>query len=228
MNEIDRYVRRLDRALVGPGRRKADLMREVRDGLEDATEAHRGRADLAIAEFGDVRDLAPAYQAELAASATRSVGLRVAAAFGVGAFAANLTWQGGSWAHTPPPGGFQVLSDLINWSGNTLALVGALTVAVLWRWGQLPMSAMRLLNRGLAVLLLGTWTVGAAMFVWSAVLWPAARTWPPMIAGVVAMTAAAVWIAAAVRDSLRATDGLRATPAEISPAGRPGTARPSS
>lgn len=211
MNEIDRYVRRLDGALTGPRRLRADLMREVRHGLEDAAEGYDGRTDRAVAEFGAVADLAPVYQAELAASATRSVALRIAAAFGVGAFASNLMWSGGSWSGSLPPAGFQVLSDVVDWSGNGLAVLGALVVAGLWRRPrQFPMDVMRRLNRVLAALLAATWAVGTALFVWSVVLWPDARTWPPMLVGLVAITVASLWIAAAARDGLRAT---RARPA---------------
>lgn len=35
----DAYIAGLGRALSGPGRKKADLLAETRDGLEDATEA---------------------------------------------------------------------------------------------------------------------------------------------------------------------------------------------
>jgi hypothetical protein len=224
---IERHVRRLDRALVGPRRLKTDMLREVRHGLLDAAEAYEadGVADperRAIAEFGAVADVASAYQAELATSATRSVALRITAAYGVGAFAANLMWAGAPWTGEPPPGGFQVLAQIINVVGNGLAVCGAITLAALWlrsRAGRpVPMTAMRLVNRGLATLLVVAWAVGVAMFTWSAVLWQEALSWPPMIAGVVATSAATVWIAHAARPGLAATSATRAG----APAGQPG------
>ncbi len=214
MRAIESHVRRLDRALTGPGRLKADMLREARHGLVDAAEAYEAEGDAdperrAIAEFGAVPEVAPAYQAELATSATRSVALRVTAAYGVGAFAANLMWTGAPWAGQPPPGAFQVLAEIINVVGNGLAVFGAVTLAALWlrsRSGRTtPMTAMRLVNRGLAVLLVVAWAVGVAMFTWSAVLWHAALSWPPMIAGTVLMSAATLWIARAVRPGLAAT-----------------------
>lgn len=69
---VDAYVRALARALRGPGRARAGLLREVRDGLDDATgglvadgrpagEARR----LAVEEFGPVDQIAPELQREL-------------------------------------------------------------------------------------------------------------------------------------------------------------------
>ena len=137
MRAIESHVRGLDRALTGPGRLKADMLREVRHGLVDAAEAYEAEGDAdperrAIAEFGAVPEVAPAYQAELATSATRSVALRVTAAYGVGAFAANLMWTGAPWAGQPPPGAFQVLAEIIDVVGNGLAVFGAVTLAALW------------------------------------------------------------------------------------------------
>ena len=226
MGAIEGHVRRLDRALTGPRRLKADMLREVRHGLLDAAEAYEadGVADperRAIAEFGAVPEVAPAYQSELATSATRSMAIRITAAYGVGAFAANLMWTGAPWAGAPPPGAFQVLAQVINVVGNGLAVCGAVILAALWlrsRVGRtVPMTAMRLVNLGLAALLLVAWAVGVAMFTWSAILWQAALSWPPMIAGTVAMSAATVWIAHAVRPGLAATAAAVAVAAKPQP-----------
>ena len=46
---------------------------------------------------------------------------------------------------------------------------------------------------------------GIALYGWSAELWTAALTWPPMIAGGVAMTLAGTWIGRAAATTLRAT-----------------------
>ena len=227
MRAIEGHVRRLDRALTGPRRLKADMLREVRHGLLDAAEAYQaaGVAEperRAIAEFGAVPDVAPAYQAELATSATRSVAIRITAAYGVGAFAANLMWTGAPWSGEPPPAAFQVLAQVINLVGNGLAVCGAVVLAALWLWSRagrtVPMMAMRLVNHGLAALLLVAWAVGVAMFTWSAVLWQAALSWPPMIAGVAVTSAATVWIAHAVRPGLAAT---AATAPATAAAGKP-------
>jgi hypothetical protein len=72
MSVIDNYLSDLDARLLGPGRRKADLLAEARDGLTDAADAYSsaGLTDTeaerrAVAEFGDVTVVAREYQAEL-------------------------------------------------------------------------------------------------------------------------------------------------------------------
>ncbi|WP_064742907.1 permease prefix domain 1-containing protein [Pseudonocardia spinosispora] len=79
---IDTVLAELGRALRGPKRARGDLLAEVRDGLLDA--AHRyqdtglDRDDArrrAAEDFGDVRELVPAYRAELIAGQGRRTAL---------------------------------------------------------------------------------------------------------------------------------------------------------
>ena len=72
-NEIDVRLASLDSALTGPRRVKADLLAEVRDGLDDAAQIYRREgwsaheaAFRAVAEFGDLATVLPAFQVELA------------------------------------------------------------------------------------------------------------------------------------------------------------------
>jgi hypothetical protein len=60
---------------------------------------------------------------------------------------------------------------------------------------------------------------GTALYGWSAGMWETALTWPPLIGGGVAMTAAAVWIGRAAAAGLGAVRPT--TP-------RPGSGRQSS
>lgn len=69
---IDTYLTKLNAALKGPNRAKADLLAEARDSLEDAAEAyeHQGlprhaAEQAAIADFGELPEIVPGYQAEL-------------------------------------------------------------------------------------------------------------------------------------------------------------------
>jgi hypothetical protein len=70
--EIEAYVAELDRNLRGPYRAKRDMLIEAHDSLVDATASHQ-KAGLdpldaerrAVAEFGDIAEIAPGYQAEL-------------------------------------------------------------------------------------------------------------------------------------------------------------------
>ncbi|HEX7305959.1 permease prefix domain 1-containing protein [Lentzea sp.] len=72
---IDGYVADLGSRLQGSRKQVRDLLTETRDSLTDATEAHVGRGltereaqERAVDEFGPVREIANAYQAELAVS----------------------------------------------------------------------------------------------------------------------------------------------------------------
>lgn len=85
MTTVDAYVADLDADLVGPQRAKADLMTEVRDHLTDARDAYRraGFDDAtaearAVAEFGDVREVAPEFQSELGLAQSRRTALIMA------------------------------------------------------------------------------------------------------------------------------------------------------
>jgi hypothetical protein len=77
---IEEYVAQLGAALKGPRRTKADLVREARDGLLDAAEAYAcsglspDQAERqAVADFGTVAQVAPAFQQELGyAQSTRT------------------------------------------------------------------------------------------------------------------------------------------------------------
>jgi hypothetical protein len=87
---IDRYLSEIAAHLRGPSRTKADILRELRGGLLDATDGYRSTglrtadaATAAVAEFGDPRQVAAAFGPELTASQAR-----------------RLTWQ---LAATAPP-----------------------------------------------------------------------------------------------------------------------------
>ena len=84
MNVIDRFVAQLERTLSGPRRAKADMVDEIRDGLHDAADAHQccgldavAAQRRALAEFGTVKQLAPALQAELAMTQARRTALLI-------------------------------------------------------------------------------------------------------------------------------------------------------
>jgi hypothetical protein len=215
---IEEYVRRLDRALSGPGRVKADVLAEARDSLVDAAEAYRddGLADdeaqrQAVREFGPVDELAPAYQRELAAGAARRLALRVALAYLAVTGCSVLMWWDAPWTGTRPPMDYLRLSawvDGISYGGIVAALAAYVWLTHTARRGR-PVSASvaRAVAVGTAVLLAVTWLGGALVFVWSVRLWDAALTWPPMIVGAVALAVAFGWLgrsAAACLASARA------------------------
>jgi hypothetical protein len=231
MRVLDGYVGRLDAAIVGSARTKADVLREVRHSLADAAEAYeadgltpREAEQRAVDEFGAVAELAPAFQAELATSATRTLAVRVTAAFGVLVFAADLMWRGAPWTGPQPPALYTLLSDAVDRVSIAVAASGVIGMLALWvsaRAGRtVPARTLRIANRLVAVLLAFVWVVGAVMFVWSAEMWEGALTWPPMLIGTAVMSAAALWIGRATWTSLRATRAQPRDLAVVVPASR--------
>ncbi|WP_238455218.1 permease prefix domain 1-containing protein [Micromonospora sp. ATA51] len=107
---VEERLRELAGRLRGPARLKTDLLTEARHALLDAAEAYRADGlpaaeaeRRAVAEFGSSAQLAPGYQAELAAGALRGLAVRalaVAVALMVGG---DLTWRGAHWRGGPHP-----------------------------------------------------------------------------------------------------------------------------
>lgn len=106
---ITRFVGELAAALHGPRRVRAGLLAEVRDGLDDAAAAHRSHGvsalaaeSRAVAEFGQVSDLAALYQAELTANQARRTTALLAVCFPM----IHAMWElfgrtGHAWASAP-------------------------------------------------------------------------------------------------------------------------------
>ncbi|MFY1586822.1 permease prefix domain 1-containing protein [Micromonospora sp. WMMD734] len=191
---IDERLRDLGSRLRGPARLRTELLHEVRDALDDATEAYRERGlpareaeRRAVADFGTPAELAPAYQAELAAGALRGLSRRALLIAVVLTLGGDLTWRGSSWSGGPaPPPAYQVLAASMN--GIWLVVAGlALAALVGGRWaarrGRANPPVERLLGLGLAGTLVVGAVAGVALFAWSVGLWDAALTWPPMIIG---------------------------------------------
>lgn len=205
---IDAYVRTLSSRLRGPTRLKADLLAEVRHGLEDAAEAYldggldeRGAGDRAVAEFGGAAELAPAYQAELTAGYGRRLALTLVL-LPVGMLTADRMWWQSPGEPSPPSTGFLFLVRALDWgsyAAGALALVALVLLgAGSRRVGLAPSVVVRPLA-GLALVTCGLiWTLGAVAGVGAVVESPQALTWPPMIAAWILLNGtfgAMVWYA---------------------------------
>ncbi|MFR9776985.1 permease prefix domain 1-containing protein [Micromonospora sp. MS34] len=204
---VEEQLRELAGRLRGPARLKADLLTEARHSLQDAVEAYRevglSRAEAerrAVAEFGSPAQLAPDYQAELAAGALRGLALRALAVSVALMAGGDLTWQGSSWSDGPrPPEGFRLLHASLNgiwWLVTALALAGLLLgiLTARYRSSRLPRLG-RAVGYGLTGGLMGGALAGGALFGWSISLWEAALSWPPMIIG--AALISVFWVALA-------------------------------
>jgi hypothetical protein len=128
---VDAYIAGLGRALTGPGRKKADLLAEARDGLEDATEALEAdgltRWDAeqqAVADFGQLAEVVPGYRAELG----YAQGRRTAVLLCLVMLAQPVIWHEGSWPwnqHEDGSGPVAVfLNQLVELAG-VLSIIGA-------------------------------------------------------------------------------------------------------
>jgi hypothetical protein len=173
---IDRYLAGLAAELRGPRRLKADLLAEARDSLCDAADAYQQKglgaaaaARRAVAEFGGVAEIAPAYQAELAVAQGRRTARLIAAGL-VGVYAGtSLAWSGyGGWLAT----GFR-----------GLCLAGALLAALAWLRSRSVSDGVaftRLLGRAALAFLGLHGLAGLGVYLWRLVdlpRVPAAPVW---------------------------------------------------
>lgn len=215
---IDHYLGLLSRQLSGPARLKADLLTEARHGLCDAAADYHDAGlpsvqaqHRAVAEFGAAPEIAAAYQVELAALTTRRLSVRIVVVWLVLVATADQMWQGAPWAGPRPPTGYQLLSASLTWvwvvaGGTAGAAYLYLTWAARRGWPGVWRVSRTLGFALTAWLVLGA-LLSAGLFAWSLALWEAARTWPPMVGGMVGMITAHVWLAWAVRNCLTTTLG---------------------
>ncbi|MGN9764659.1 permease prefix domain 1-containing protein [Micromonospora sp. SD12] len=209
---VEERLRELGARLRGPRRLRSDLLAEARHGLLDAVDAYRESGlpaaeaqRRAVAEFGTPAELAPAYQAELAAGALRGLSLRVVALATVAFVAGDLTWQGASWDGSPPPAAYQLLSASVGWIWAAAFVLAAIGLLPAGRSALRGRAVDRAVGTALTgVLALGV-LAGSTLFAWSIGLWDAALTWPPMIIGTVVAAAGYLWLGRAAHTWLLAT-----------------------
>ncbi|MER6951108.1 permease prefix domain 1-containing protein [Nonomuraea sp. NPDC000554] len=158
---IDDFVSDLGRALAGPSGPKRDLVVEARDSLSDTADAleaeglDRAEAERrAVAEFGEISEIAPGYQAELTAVAGRRLGRLLFISVPMTVLMWSVIWRfypvdANAWAHKP--GWFLFVSRLLDALQLATGLLGGLALFALGRgtrWIRRP----RLVTRALGVL----------------------------------------------------------------------------
>jgi hypothetical protein len=128
------YVRHLDAALVGPRRVKRDLLREVGDHLEDATESYRAAGydtdsaqGMAVADFGTVEEIAPSFQTTLAVASSRLTAWLLFAALAIQPF----IWDGPLGPNHPDPDGavYAILNTLVEVGGGLMIVTSLVLLA---------------------------------------------------------------------------------------------------
>lgn len=126
---VDEYLAALSKSLTGPRRRKADLLAEARDHLTDAVEAFeadgldRERAEReAVADFGELSEVAPGYRAELAISQSR----RTAVLLFLALIIQPIVWQQGVWSWNQDSAGANALNEFLQ---SFVRTIGTLAIA---------------------------------------------------------------------------------------------------
>jgi hypothetical protein len=148
---IDEYIDELHATLRGPRGVKDELLTEARHSLVDAADAYQERGldrdaaeRQAVAEFGEVREVAPDYQAELAVSQGRRTALLVFFVHTPQHVLSEIAWRSQAHAWTWHPGhAYQVLARIVDWAamatiaGSLLAVlacgIGVRYLGVRWR-----------------------------------------------------------------------------------------------
>lgn len=139
LSPIEDCLTELDRVLIGRRGAKADLLAEARDGLRDAAEAYRagGWSETeaqrrAVADFGQVREIAGDYQAELSMhNGVRTLWLLV-----LGVPAMQTSWElarvftYGAWSRltTPNPGWYLYVTQFTHAAIYTVPVLGLLAL----------------------------------------------------------------------------------------------------
>lgn len=152
------YLARLDTALVGPLRPRRSLLREAADHLEDATEAlveagyhPEDAARRAVADFGDIDAVAPAFQEALGVAASRRTAWLLMIALGAQPFLwdEGLQLASANELSAPDTSLYVVLDRAIELGGSVI-LVGALLALIATGIGSRWLPARRLIARATA------------------------------------------------------------------------------
>lgn len=135
-SSIAAYTAALRSRLRGPARHRASLVAEARDGLEDAAEAYRagGLDDAAaqrqaVADFGTLPEVLPAYQAELGVVQGRRVATVLALGSPLMHLASELTWRyQPSVVAWQPPSSYRLLADVVDVGSYLIAAAAVLAL----------------------------------------------------------------------------------------------------
>jgi hypothetical protein len=161
VSTAEAYVTALDHSLVGPRRVRRGLVQEARDHLDDASAAlsdagyDRAEAErIAVADFGDLDEIVPAFQTTLAVAASRRTAWMLFAVLSIQPF----LWDGPlGLDNGPPPDGvaFSVLDHAVEYGGGAMILV-ALAMLVASSIGNRWFRAGRGIARVTAITTLGS------------------------------------------------------------------------
>jgi HAAS domain-containing protein len=145
LDPVEAHVAELDRALRGPARARRDIVREVRDGLDDAVDAYRRSgvdaataARRAVRDFGPVPEVARLYQDELAADQGRRTALLLAVALPALVLGWDFVWDSGLVPGPPAPPAVKVLAAVQDTASAVIAATALVLVALTFRRTRSP------------------------------------------------------------------------------------------
>ncbi|MEV6909964.1 permease prefix domain 1-containing protein [Amycolatopsis sp. NPDC051071] len=217
MTVIEAYLGDLCTRLDGPASAKRDLLREARDGLNDAADAYREGGwsereaqERAVADFGPVNVIARDYQAELGMhSGTRTLWKLV-----IGVPMMQLAWDYarqwtfGDWSRlaTPTPGWYLYVAQITHGSVYLVPVLGVFAL-VCMRWLSRRMGGVRLV-RTAGVLIgeaVGLNLLSVALMVFATGILDASRLFLSVPCGILMV----LWVVLSVRLALLARRSWR-------------------
>jgi hypothetical protein len=215
---IDAYIGELRRRLHGPRRATADLVTEARDGLVDAAAGYESmglcRRDAerrAVDEFGDVREIAAEFQAELGVAQTRRTAALVLAIIGAQSALTEVAWRSLAARGTPwqPSPAYALLANAVDVTGYVTIAAALLTVVACGigtRWLRIDGRVAR--AAGLcAFAVCGYFTVASVVLTAFSPIGRTALAGGPMLAAVAVWLLIQSCIGWSARRCLRAAPG---------------------
>ena len=207
---IDGYLHLLSARLRGPRRLTRDVLAEVRDGLADAADAYVGAGlspaaaqRRAVAEFGEVDELAAQFQQTLGVAQGRRTARLLAIAMPLGVVVSGLGWRylhpdTAVGALPEPPSDYVTAVTLVDLFGYGTGVVFGLLWLVLGpvaRWVALPRWLPRVVAGSALLFVAASMLAGIGLTVVSARRSPESMlSWAMLLSAVVwttVLTAAA-------------------------------------
>ena len=214
---IDRYVADLRHRLRGPVIVRAGMVREVRDGLLDAAEAHRASGldtasaeRQAVDEFGSPDVIAAGLRPELAAAAGRHLAVLMLLLGSVQFVVVEALWKGQAADDGWPPvsAGYGLLAQFVDVS-NLVTLAGSALAALALGIGGRVLPS-RPIVRAASVLVLADLLIAAVGGPLLTAFAPVpVTTWPvgDLVQGAIVTLVPSVWMAALAWRCLQLTSG---------------------
>jgi hypothetical protein len=210
---VAEHVAELHRVLRGPQKARLDLVREVREGLEDAVDAYRragfdarDAAHRAVRDFGEVRDVVGLYQEELTAGQGRRTARLLAIGVPALVLGWDLLWASPLAAAPPGPPAIMVLARVQDVASVLVAGTAAIVLLAARRTRSSRRTATAAVATALATIVVCGGVAVAMLAVHGSAAWERITSQP---AGAVAYLASVAMLVLTNRSALRTLRTLR-------------------